>query len=210
MVDRTSLRLVDSFEIRPSEAVYRAWRKANRFNLVVAVALGVFTFGTYGAKNWQWPTVILLVLLAEILLERRLVQKGRIRVTGGRLEISRLLGGSSHIPRGAIASMVLVYNTARFPAEPRESLLAFMGRNGKRVARVRRQIWADTDLHALAEFIGAPLSQYDAMNLQELRRKHPAALTFDERHPAVIPIAVVLVFASIILYGLGFLARPGG
>ncbi len=193
-------------EFRPSLRTYLRTRRtpAQLFNaLVLAFAVAVHAgSGRVALAVVTGGTVLLVVLL---MVAWHLV--ARIRITDHALERRDLLGRTRRVPRGDVASALLMPGFRR-SGDPATGLLVFLDDRRRPLLRLDGTWWGTDRLSEIADAGGAPVTVVgDDLTPLEIAWRRSYVLPWRDRHPVLVEF-VGLVGVVALLIG-GFLLLPG-
>lgn len=192
-------------EIRPDAATF--WRGVGFRALIFLPLIALAIYRSAGRHPVAW-SVLLYGALAVVLVVGALVmlQTSSIILTATTVEKRRRWWPPTIVQRAAVASAVLVplYRSA---FNRTAALLVLVGGSGRPVLRLTGQVFADSDLFALAERFGHSLEVIEGVTgPKAVARRHRRLLPLVERHPALVIAGGTVVLLIAVVVGVTIFA----
>jgi hypothetical protein len=207
------------FEIRPNPRIGKPFfRPGTLSRIALGLVAGVIAFGgalqlglihagrktpTPRAAGYLLGLVIIVVLW---LLRQAYFQEALLRVDSTTFLFRGLPGFARHIPRAAIAGVVLrrVDTSTSFAPGQESKRLFLIGSNGRCLLRMNAEHFDYPDAYHLAAALAVPIdADWDfAVSLQSLSVEIPGTVLWPERHVtalAIVGTLVVLAIGSIVV-----------
>lgn len=193
-------------EIRPDAATFWRGVKFRALIFLPLVALGFYR--TAGRSGIAWPVLVfggLILVLAVGALT--MLQTSSVVLTASTIEKHRRWLPPKIVQRATVASGVLVpqYTSAFNRTAP---LLILVGGHGRPLIRLTGQVFARSDLFALAQRIG--YSAFDVIDEvagpKSVSARHRRVLPLIERRPGLIIVAGTVLLLVAVVVGVTIFA----